>query len=177
MTVTSIDGCESTDQVSVTTNPSPTATATGETICSGETATVLGSVSGGIGSPTYQWQVSNNESTWTDISGATNINYTTGALSATAYYRLVATYPGTGCGSVNSNAAKVEVELNSVALAITASQDSVCINGSTTLTVNEETATGGLMDHSTWTVGTGTVGDFNANGATTENHRILSTDS
>ena len=176
VTVTNSDGCESSDQVTITTESTPTATATGETICSGETATLIGSVSGGLGTATYQWQSSNNESIWTDIPGATNINYTTTALQATTYFRLVATYSGTGCGSVNSNSAEVVVELNSMALAITATEEEICINTSTTLVVNENTATGGLVDYSGWTTGTGSNGDYNANGAVDENHRILDTD-
>lgn len=43
--------------------------------------------SGGSGTYTYQWQKSPDNSTWTDISGATSSTFSPGALTATTYYR------------------------------------------------------------------------------------------
>jgi hypothetical protein len=176
LTATASNGCTDSDDVTVTVLPAPTASANGETICVGENATVIGTVSGGIGSPTYQWQQSASGNVWNDIPGATNINYTATALSATTYYRLIADYSSNGCGSAISNIASVIVETMSIASSITATQDSICINESTTLTVNEDIDTGGLIDYSSWTVGTGNIGSFNVNGSVTENHRISDTD-
>lgn len=51
-------------------------------------------ISGGNGSYTYQWQSSPNNSTWTNVSGATSISYTAGSLTATTYYRLAVTSNG-----------------------------------------------------------------------------------
>jgi len=61
---------------------------------------------GGNGIYTYQWQNSPNNSTWTNISGATALSYTTGNLTATTYYRMVSTSNGV---SVNSNSITVTV--------------------------------------------------------------------
>lgn len=58
-----------------------------QTICPATTATL--SVSGTTG--TLQWQLSANQSVWTDIVGATASSYTTTALAATTYYRVLAT--------------------------------------------------------------------------------------
>ncbi|KYP14059.1 MAG: hypothetical protein A1D16_08915, partial [Flavihumibacter sp. CACIAM 22H1] len=54
--------------------------------------------SGGGTSPTYlyQWMSSPNNSTWTDISGATSQNYSPGSLTATTYYRRKVTVSGAG---------------------------------------------------------------------------------
>lgn len=50
---------------------------------------ITGSGSGGIcGSYAYQWQVSSDNNTWSDISGATSTSYTPGNLTSTTYYRL-----------------------------------------------------------------------------------------
>ena len=46
---------------------------------------------GGNGTYTYQWQSSPDNSTWTNISGATGQNYTPGNLMATTYYRVITT--------------------------------------------------------------------------------------
>ncbi|MCF8362557.1 MAG: hypothetical protein K9G70_08035 [Prolixibacteraceae bacterium] len=43
--------------------------------------------SGGSGTYTYQWQKSPDNSTWTDILGATSSTFSPGALTATTYYR------------------------------------------------------------------------------------------
>lgn len=68
-------------------------------------ATLRGTVSGGS-TYTYQWQSSTNNVNWTTISGATSVNYTPGALMATAYYQLLVTSSGV---SVASNTATVIV--------------------------------------------------------------------
>jgi hypothetical protein len=54
----------------------------------------LSGVSGGNGSYTYQWQSSPDNSTWTNISGATSTGYSPGSLTATTYYRVVVTSNG-----------------------------------------------------------------------------------
>jgi len=50
-----------------------------------------GAATGGSGTVTYQWQSSIDGTAWTDISGATNQNYTTGVLTADTYFRRRAT--------------------------------------------------------------------------------------
>ena len=49
--------------------------------------TELTAPSGGNGTYTYQWQSSANNSTWTDISGATLSTYSPPALTASTYFR------------------------------------------------------------------------------------------
>ncbi|HTN35714.1 MAG TPA: DUF6443 domain-containing protein, partial [Arachidicoccus sp.] len=43
---------------------------------------------GGTNTYVYQWQSSLNNSTWTNVSGATALTYTPGALTAKTYYRV-----------------------------------------------------------------------------------------
>ncbi|MEJ0105021.1 MAG: hypothetical protein WDO19_21810 [Bacteroidota bacterium] len=57
---------------------------------------------------TYQWQSSPNNVNWTNISGATSLNYTSGALTSTTYFRRMVSSSGTGT-SAYSNAATVFV--------------------------------------------------------------------
>ena len=83
-----------------------TASATFSTICSGSTTTL--SLTGNTG--TIQWQSSSNNSTWTNISGATAASYTTPALSAITYYRAVVT--SGSCTAVNSNVLTITIGTN-----------------------------------------------------------------
>ncbi|MFT3822916.1 MAG: DUF6443 domain-containing protein [Chitinophagaceae bacterium] len=64
------------------------------------------SASGGNGTITLQWQVSTDNNTWTNISGATSATYTPGSLTAITYYRRQAT---SGGFSVYSNIAAITV--------------------------------------------------------------------
>ncbi len=83
-----------------------TASATFSTICSGSTTTL--SLTGNTG--TIQWQSSVNNSTWTNISGATAASYTTPALSAITYYRAVVT--SGSCTAINSNVLTITIGTN-----------------------------------------------------------------
>ncbi|WP_344812981.1 DUF6443 domain-containing protein, partial [Chitinophaga oryziterrae] len=61
---------------------------------------------GGNGTYTYQWQSSPNNSTWTNISGATAQNYTPGNLTDTIYYHVITT---SNTVAVTSNSATIIV--------------------------------------------------------------------
>jgi len=58
------------------------------------------------GSYTYQWQNSPDNTTWTNISGATGLTYSPGNLSTTTYYRQQVTCSGT---SANSQSIRVVI--------------------------------------------------------------------
>ncbi|HTR30899.1 MAG TPA: DUF6443 domain-containing protein, partial [Puia sp.] len=51
----------------------------------------LSGVSGGTGTYAYQWQSSPNNSTWSNISGATATTYTPISLTSSTYYRVAVT--------------------------------------------------------------------------------------
>ncbi len=44
------------------------------TVCTGQAVNLYGSISGGLTNPAYQWQMSADGITWTDIAGATTLN-------------------------------------------------------------------------------------------------------
>ncbi|MDR1645535.1 MAG: hypothetical protein LBS05_06920, partial [Tannerellaceae bacterium] len=81
--------------------------------------------SGGTGTYTYQWQYSTDNSTWTDISGATAVTYTSGALTANRYFRRAVT--SSTCGTVYSASVLVTVRANLTAGAIGSAQ-TICYN-------------------------------------------------
>ncbi|MGN7987215.1 PKD domain-containing protein [Pedobacter sp. 22226] len=80
-----------------------------QTICLGTAAASLtGSVpSGGSGTYTYQWQSSINGTVWTDVLGATGINFAPPAPTATIFYRRSVT--SGACSNNLSNQVKITV--------------------------------------------------------------------
>jgi gliding motility-associated-like protein len=93
-TVTGVaaSSCSSTASVTVTVNAalSAGAIATDQTICVGATPASLTSTtaaSGGVGTINYQWETSADNSTWSDVAGATSATYSPGAVSVNTYFR------------------------------------------------------------------------------------------
>ena len=139
------------------------------TICYGETSPELSSTApeGGSGSFTYQWQSSLNNSTFSNIEGATTLSYSPGVLTATTYYQVEQT--DTYCTPddvVTTNVVTITVHGLLVAGAATADQ-TICYN-ETPSPVSADAPTGGsgtfAYQWQIWNTGT-TVWD-NITGAT-----------
>jgi hypothetical protein len=81
---------------------------------------------GGTGTYTYQWQNSPDNSTWTNITGATAATYAPGQLTANTYYRRAVT-SGT-CGTVYS--ASILITVNP-AVTVNAIADKTACAGTT----------------------------------------------
>ena len=134
---------------------------TAQSICYGSTPatlTQLTAPSGGIGTYTYQWQSSANNSTWTSITGATSSSYSPGALTSNIYYRRNVT--SGSCGTVSSASILITVYANLTAGTIGTAQ-TICY-GSAPATLTQLTAPSGgtgtytyqwqsSTDNSTWT--------------------------
>ncbi len=152
--IVSVSGCASVTSnaatVTVVPDPAITVQPVGGTICSGSAQTLSVTASGGTPSLGYQWQSSSDNITFTNISGATSSSYTTLALSATRYYRVVVSAAASGCGSVTSSAATVVVNT----LSANAGADAtVCSGTGSQLSAN---ATGGLAPYAyNWCNGLG----------------------
>lgn len=69
--------------------------------------TSLTAASGGSGTLEYQWQISADNATWADISGATTTTYDPTSITATRYYRRNARRAP--CAWLNSNVVTVSV--------------------------------------------------------------------
>lgn len=75
----------------------------------------------------YQWQSSTNNVNFTDISGATTLDYQSGALTSSVYFRRAVT-TASGCGPVYSNSVKVTT--NAILTAgVIGSPQTICFNG------------------------------------------------
>lgn len=96
--------------LTVNTFPVITAQPANQTICAGGNPTFSVTATTGVGTLTYQWQVStDNGTTWTNLAGATSASYaqTNVPVGQNGYrFRVIVT---AGCGSTTSNAASITV--------------------------------------------------------------------
>ncbi|HEY8915768.1 MAG TPA: Ig-like domain-containing protein, partial [Chitinophaga sp.] len=105
-----------------------TAPATTAFCANGDAAVITGAApSGGSGAFTYQWQSSPDNSTWTNITGATGQSYDPPSTSATTWYRRLVS-SGTCTAGSASNAVAITVTPALTSGAIAASQE-FCVSG------------------------------------------------
>jgi gliding motility-associated-like protein len=100
-----------------------------QTICQGtQPDTLRGQIPvGGNGTFSYQWQISSNNISWTDIAGATGVNYLPAVLNATTYFRRKVS---SGECSVISSPVQITVNRRPVMIAV--SDKYYCSNATTT---------------------------------------------
>ncbi|MFZ4522941.1 MAG: T9SS type A sorting domain-containing protein [Bacteroidales bacterium] len=85
--------------------------------------------------PTYQWQSSLNNVTFSNINGATMLNYQPGVLNATTYLRQIQNAAGTCGGPLPTNTLTLTVNpLLPVSISISASSNPVCAGTAVTYT-------------------------------------------
>ncbi len=123
-----------------------TITTAEQTICSGSSsAQIEAAISGGTGtSYTYQWQSSNDNSTWTNIPGATSSAYQPPALSESTYYRISVADDGDyACGATSSESVLVTVEESPTATA--GGNQSTCPDQSINITGASATNYSGIL--------------------------------
>jgi hypothetical protein len=111
-------------------------------VCVGGSSTITSTISNGSGFYTYQWQSSPDGSgSWTNItSGGVGPNYfVPTSTPGTLYYRVLVTDLSNNCNDPISNVVQVTVQPQA-SVTIAASNEIVCIGGSSVLT---PTITGG----------------------------------
>ncbi|MEQ9403514.1 MAG: DUF6443 domain-containing protein [Cyclobacteriaceae bacterium] len=168
-------GCVSTSRTSVTVNYQPTvyggSIGNAQSVCYNGNPSALTNVSaasGGYNGYSYQWQVSTNNSSWSNISGATGTTYNPGNLTANRWYRRrVQSCNKTGY----SNTIKVTVYSNLNAGSITGAQ-TLCYNGNPSTLGNAISASGssGTIQYQWQYSANGTSGWTNVSGATSSTY-------
>jgi hypothetical protein len=144
--------------------------ASDQTICSGTTPSnlTITAIPSGSGVLTYQWQLSTNLITWTNISGATGTILTSaqmGSLTASRYYRLVvsSTLGGVSC-SANSNT--ITITVNSVTAGTIASNQTICSGGSPAIFTSSSAGLGsGILSYQ-WQSSSNNISWSDISGAT-----------
>jgi hypothetical protein len=122
-------------------------------VCSGTNSTTL-TLSGYTG--TIQWQISTDNSSFSNISGATSSTYTASNLTATRYYRAIVT--SSPCSNATSNTVTITVNSLPTVSAITGTT-SICSGLTSQLS---STPSGG-----TWSSGSTSVATINSSGLVT----------
>jgi PKD repeat protein len=174
LTVKSNNGCVGTVKHDVTIKDmTPGSISANQTVCKGASPLTLKSVTlagGSTGSYTYQWQMSTNSgSSWANVSGATNTDYSPGATSVITMYRRQANSVS-GCGPEYSNAVTISLFSPGVAGSIGLNQ-TICYNTAPGLIGELTPATGGNGFYSyQWQSSTDNVTFANISTATASNY-------
>ena len=128
-----ISAYSSSVKVTVRSNLNAGSIGSNKTICYNASAGMFGSnnPTGGTGSYTYQWQVSSNGSSWSNISEATSKTYSPGDLTSTRWYRRQVT--SGSCGTKASSVVKVTVRSDLNAGTISSNASKTCYGGGMTL--------------------------------------------
>lgn len=114
--------------------PTFTSSPTSTSVAEGKFATFTAEASADDAAITYQWQSSNDGTTWSNVTGATASTYSLIAKAAGTgtQYRAVATSPG---GSTPSSAATLTVTATGLSPKVTISQTAFSSTSATTVTV------------------------------------------
>jgi len=133
-------GCDqtisNTETVFVVADPTISAFTSSNWICTGGTVQLSSTVSGGVGSGSYQWYSSPNASVWTPISGATEAIWNSTVLTTGSYYRCSYSTAGAGCNTATSNQLYITVSADPTLTIQCTGSTAICIGGSTSFFVN-----------------------------------------
>ena len=139
-----VNGCTASTSTTVTVNSTPSVSALpNQTICTGGTAILTASVSGGSGTAGYQWQESTDNATWGNVvggTGTTSLSYTTAVLTGNKYYRIIVTQSPSTC-SATSTSALITVVADPT-INVTTTAGIVCNGGAVTLNATPNGGTG-----------------------------------
>ncbi len=142
--INSTCGSSTTTGATLTVNPSVTnnTITANQTICPGVPAALNGSTpTGGGGSYTYQWLISTDNTNFSNISGATGINYSPTSIATTTYYqRLASTALCNSALASSSNTVTVTINTG-VNITTQPTNVAICPTGTATFTAAGTNAT------------------------------------
>jgi hypothetical protein len=128
------NGCTGTPVAGIATAGTPSFCSSGSTILTLSGATTGGGIS-------YQWQSSADGATWSDISGATDVIYTTPVLTSTTYYQCVTTCALSALTNTSNIDTVTVIPATVPTVSVVATPgDTICTSTSVTFTA---TSTGG----------------------------------
>lgn len=133
--------------MSVTVIPEITATFTisEDTVCYEGTTIITATISGGTGTPTYQWQIKEGSGAWTNVADADAqiLVLNTPELTVTSLFRLLVSSTGSGCDDFVSSENQVVV-VPDPTIGIAGTTD-ICIDGTTTMNATISGGTGACI--------------------------------
>jgi hypothetical protein len=130
---------------------------------------------GGLGANTFQWRVSLDSLSWSNVSGATEKDYQPNALLQTTYFRRRTVNQTCGEKTTNAVIVRVSQDLNP---GVVGSEQTICYNEVPEKLIEKEVATGGngVYEYQ-WQVGLDGISwenILNANGKDYQPDRLLS---
>ncbi|WP_324670953.1 gliding motility-associated C-terminal domain-containing protein [Hymenobacter sp. GOD-10R] len=166
-------GCTTTPSnvVVITIAPALTAGTIGadQTLCTGGTPSSLTSsapAAGGLGTITYQWELSTDNVTWAAIGSANGLTYVPGQLNTTTYFRRRAN-ASSGCAPAYSNVVTIGV-VPALTAGVISTNQTLCAGATPAQLTNTTSPTGGTgtytyqwessTDNATWTAINGATG-------------------
>lgn len=132
VTSTSSFGCidSSAHQITILTTLAAGVVGSNQAICYNTAPSLIAnstSASGSVGPYVYQWESSADSINFSDITGATGLDYQPGVLTSTKYYRR-AVRNTTGCGPSYTNV--IKIKCNAILSAgVIGSPQTICYNG------------------------------------------------
>jgi hypothetical protein len=115
----------------------PGTIAANQTICKGQAPAPLTetvAASGGNGTFTYQWEISLNGTTWTDITGEIGTTYSPGPLTVNTWFRREVTSLINGVSCSVASSTPVIITINNVLPGSISATPTICSGGIPTLT-------------------------------------------
>ena len=134
--------------VNPTVIPSVTILESSDDLCAGELLQIDATVINPGPNPTYQWQISSDNSSWTNLtdSEANKKIYSTSTLApALYYYRVIITSDANCASPTSATSASVPITVNPVvepAVSITSNETSICPGDLVNFSVDSETYPG-----------------------------------
>jgi hypothetical protein len=123
--------------------------------------------SGATGSYTYQWQLSPDDVNWTNIAGATSLNYQPPVLTTTTYYRTLVN----NCGNNYTNSVEITVSPQFIASTILPATQQICYDNTPAQLVASN-STGGMGTYNyQWQQSTDSVHWVAIGGASGQNYQ------
>jgi len=164
------NGCGQATSIVVTVEIDPDATVSVapvlNEVCLNGVVNLTSTVTGGSNTLTVQWQI--NSGSWTDIPGATNLNYApTTSSTGTTQYRVRIIDLSSGCAAPFSNIVSVVVTESAI-VNVSVNNAEVCVGGSAVVTAGITGGSSGLIMQ--WQSSSNNSVWFNIPGANTNNY-------
>ncbi len=111
-----------------------------QTICYNASINLEITTNGGVAPLQYQWQFSDDNISWNDISGAQNSNYNANNITNLSYFRCIVKSSASGCDSLISTSIQINIG-SPISIDSQPENRNICTGGNSSISVS---ASGGI---------------------------------